>query len=95
MTLTDLLQSQLLDPFRAGLIVALLYTAIRNRAASGFVLPLAAGVVALAVILPSTMGLGAASELGLWRVIGVGVVANAILLAIALAGWHILQRFQR
>jgi len=41
------------------------------------------------------MGLGAAADLGLWTVIGVGVVANAILLAVALAGWQILQRFQR
>ena len=95
MTLIDLLQSQLMDPFRIGLIVALLYTAIRNQAVSGMVLPLAAGVVFLAVILPSTMGLGAAVDLGLWTVIGVGIAANAILLAVVWAGWQILQRLQR
>lgn len=95
MGMVDLLQSQLLDPFRIGLIVALLYTAIRNQAVSGLVLPLAAGVVFLAVILPSTMGLGAAVDLGLWTVIGVGILANSILLAIALAGWLVIQRSQR
>lgn len=95
MTLTDLLQSQLMDPFRIGLVLALLYTAIRNQAVSGFVLPLAAGVMFLAIILPSTMGLGAAAALGLWTVVGVGVIANAILLAVALAGWQIIRQFQR
>ncbi len=94
MSLSDLLQSQLLDPFRLGLIIALLYTTLRNRVATGLALPLAAGVVFVAVILPTTMGLGAAAELGLWTVIGVGIVANAILLAVALAGWWIIRRFQ-
>ena len=95
MTLTELLQSQLTDTFRIGLVVALLYTAVRNRAVSGFALPLAAGLVFLAVILPSTMGLGAAAGLGLWTVVGVGLVANAILLAVALAGWQVIRRVQR
>lgn len=95
MTLIDLLQSQLLDPFRIGLIIALLYTAIRNRANTGSVVPLAAGVVFVAVILPSTMGLGAAETLGLWTVIGVGVLSNVILLSIALVGWQLLKQVQR
>ena len=95
MTLTDLLQSQLTDLFRIGLIVALLYTAIQNRAVTGMALPLAAGVVFVAVILPTTMGLGAAAALGQWVVIGVGILANAILLAVALAGWHLFQRFRK
>lgn len=95
MTLTDLLHSQLLDPFRIGLVVALLYTALRNRAVSGFGLPLAAGVVLLAVILPATRGLGAAAPLGLWTVIATGVVANAVLLAAALAGWQVIARLRR
>jgi len=93
MTLTDLLLSQLLDPFRLGLIVALLYTAIRNQAATGMALPLAAGVAFVAIILPTTIGLGAAEPLGLWAVVGVGVVANAILLALAYGVWQIARRF--
>ena len=95
MTLTDLLYAQLLDPFRIGLILALFYTALRNRVNTGMALPLAAGLVFVAVILPSTMGLGAAEPLGLWTVVGVGVMANAILLGIVLVGWQIVQRLTR
>lgn len=95
MTLTDLLLAQLLDPFRIGLIIALVYTALRNQAATGMALPLAAGVVFVAVILPTTMGLGAAADLGLWKVVSVGVAANAIVLAVVLACWQIVQRLQR
>jgi len=94
MTLTDLLQTQLADPFRIALIVGLHYTALRNQAATGLVLPLAAGVVFVAVILPSTMGLGAAAGLGLWAVVGVGLVANAIILGVVLIGWQIVRRFR-
>jgi len=95
MTLIDLLQSQLLDPFRLGLIVALLYTAEQNRAATGMLLPLAAGVAFVAVILPSTMGLGAAAGLGFWTVAGVGLVANVLILAVAMAAWRIIGRLRR
>ena len=93
MTLTDLLQSQLLDPFRVGMIVALLYTAERNKAVTGMALPLAAGVGFVAVILPSTFGPGAAAELGLWTAVAVGLVANVLILAVAMAGWRVAQRF--
>lgn len=95
MTLTDLLQSQLIDPFRIGLIIALLYTAERNKAATGMALPLVAGLVFVAVILPSTMGLGAAAALPLWQIIGVGIVANITILAVVMAGWRIVQRVRR
>ncbi len=100
MTLTDLLQSQLIDPFRIGLLIALLYTAIQNRAATGMVVPLAAGVVFVAVILPSTMGpgptgSGAAAALPLWQVIAVGLVANAVILAVIMGVWRIVQRLRR
>jgi len=94
MTLTDLLQSQLIDPFRIGLLTALLYTAIQNRAATGMAIPLAAGVVFVAVILPGTMGLGAAAALPLWQVIAVGLVANVVILAVIMAIWRIVQRLR-
>lgn len=92
MTLTDLLQSQLLEPFRIGLIVALLYTALQNQAVTGMLIPLAAGVVFVAVIIPTTMGLGAGYDLT--QVIGVGLVANVLILAVIMAVWRIVQRFR-
>ena len=61
----ELIQSQLLDPFRIGLIVALVFTMFRTRAATGTFIPLTAGVIFVAVILPATQspgqGSGAAS----------------------------------
>jgi len=95
MTLTDVLLSQLSNPFRIGLLIALIYTALQNRAATGLMLPLAAGAVFVAVILPTTMGLGAAAALPLWQVIAVGVVANALILAVAMAIWTVWQRNRR
>lgn len=76
----DLLISQLTDPFRIGLIVALVLTALRNAAVSGMAIPLAAGVVFVAVIIPATMEGGIDAPR-----IGMGIAANVIILAAVLA----------
>jgi chromate transport protein ChrA len=86
----DLLQSQLTDVFRIGLIIALIATTLRTRAQTGVLIPLIAGVVFVAVIIPSTMQPG--SEIPLLERIGVGIVANAIILG---ACWGIWQSIQR
>jgi hypothetical protein len=78
----ELVQSQLLDPFRIGLIVALVFTMLRTRAATGTLLPLALGVVFVAVILPSTRGTG---TVGLIQAVLAGLVSNAIILGIVMA----------
>ena len=78
----ELVQSQLLDPFRIGLIVALVFTMFRTRAATGTLLPLALGVVFVAVILPSTRGTG---TVGLIQAVLAGLVSNAIILGIVRA----------
>jgi hypothetical protein len=87
----DLIQSQLMDPFRIGLIVALVFTMFRTKAATGTVIPLAAGVIFVAVILPSTQGAGAAS---LTEAIAAGVVSNLIILGIVLALVMIVRRLR-
>ena len=92
MTLTQLFTSQLTDLFRIGLLIALIYTTLQNRLQTGLWLPLAAGTVFVAVILPSTMGLGAAQALGYWTVLAVGLLANAVILGVALLAWSIYQR---
>ncbi len=89
----DLLISQLLDPFRIGLIVGLLATALRNRAATGMLIPLVAGVGFIAFLLPSTMGLGLAPNL--MQAFVMGVVANAALLALCLGIWEAYTRLRR
>lgn len=92
MSLTDLLFSQLADPFRIGLIIALFITMLRTEAASGRAIPLAAGAVFVAVIIPVT--LQTTQVLPMWQVVAVGVVANAILIAVVLAAWEIYKRFK-
>ena len=93
MTLPDLLMSQLSDPFRIGLLIALFITMLRTRTASGIWVPLAAGVVFVAVILPTTMQNTLAAPLS--QVIGVGVLANVVIVALIMAAWEVYQRVRR
>ncbi|MES2845394.1 MAG: hypothetical protein V4804_11075 [Pseudomonadota bacterium] len=90
--MTELFISQLLDPFRIGLIVALVITATRTRGVTGTVLPLALGVGFIALMLPMTMA-GAMGE-PLVRLAGVGVVSNTVLLAIVLAARAVFLRLR-
>jgi hypothetical protein len=90
MPLLDLLQTQLTDVFRIGLIIALVVTTLRTQSVTGTILPLLAGVVFVAVIIPMTMP---ATEPA-WRVIGTGLVANLILLAVAMAALQVYRRFR-
>jgi hypothetical protein len=83
MPLTDLLLQQLADPFRIGLIVALVFTAVRTQPVTGTVVPLLAGLLFVAVIIPSTISPPGAD--GFWPAVATGLVANTILLAVVLA----------
>ena len=86
----SLLQSQLTDVFRLGLIVAMIATAMRTRPVMGLTIPLLAGVVFVAVIVPATMQTG--SDIPLLLRVGVGIVANLILLGICLGVWQAFRR---
>jgi len=88
MTFTDLLLSQLTDVFRIGLLIALLLTMLRTRATSGTAIPLAAGVIFVAAIIPMTQG---ATE-PLWRSIATGLLANVMILAVLMAAWALYRR---
>lgn len=85
----DLIQSQLLDPLRIGLIAALVFTMFRTRAATGTLIPLAAGVIFVAVLLPSTQGAPLLTE-----AIAAGILSNLIILGIVLALVLIVQRLR-
>ena len=93
MTVTDLLTAQLTDLFRIGLIIALVVTTARNAAITGKIVPLIAGVVFVAVIIPATMQ--TASGDPLWRLAAVGIAANLIILSIVLAAMAALARLRR
>ena len=87
--MTELIQSQLMDPFRIGLIVALVYTMFRTRAATGTAIPLALGVVCVAVILPTTNPPRAGT---VTDAVLAGLVSNLIILGIVLALAMIVRR---
>ncbi|MCF1707881.1 hypothetical protein L0V05_03515 [Tabrizicola sp. J26] len=90
MDLLQLLQSQLLDPFRVGLIVALMFTQMRTAGSTGAIMPLAFGVLFVAVIAPMTHGgVGLLPDL---RTFLVGIVSNIILLAIVYAIRAVVMR---
>jgi hypothetical protein len=82
----DLLTTQLTDPFRAGLILALFFTMLRTRQDTGIVMPLLAGIVFVAVIIPNTMGTTAPMV----QAIGIGIIANAVLVGIVLGIWKLV-----
>ena len=89
--MTDLLLAQLIDPFRIGLIIALVATMLRTAAVTGRLVPLAAGVVFVAVIIPMTMQAGRGP---VWQAVAVGIVANVIILAVVLGVWTLVRRLR-
>ena len=88
----DLVLSQLTDPFRIGLIIALVVTMLRPSAVTGRALPLTLGVVFVAVILPTTMPGGAAS---LSNAILAGLISNLIILGLVLPIAALVARLRR
>ena len=88
----DLVLSQLTDLFRIGLMIALVVTMLRTSAVTGRVLPLALGVVFVAVILPTTMPRGSAS---LIDAILAGLVSNLIILVPVLAAAALVARLRK
>jgi hypothetical protein len=88
----DILLSQLSDVFRIGLIVALVVTTLKTSAVTGKVLPLALGVVFVAVMLPTTMPSGSTQ---LSSAILMGLVSNAIILLLVLAAAKLIAQLRR
>jgi hypothetical protein len=91
--MVDIVFSQLIDPFRIGMIFFLLMTAIRTRANMGLWMPLGMGVVFIAILIPLTTA--AASPVNRFEAIGLGIVTNALILAVLLAGWTVFEKVRR
>ncbi|WP_156318609.1 hypothetical protein [Rhizobium sp. AAP43] len=88
--------SQFVDPFRLGLVFFLFLTALRTRTATGLLMPLAFGVVFIAILIPLTTGANAVTETsGLTIAIATGVVANAVILAVYLGVWSLWNRVRQ
>jgi hypothetical protein len=90
MSLADILLSQLLDPFRIGLLLALVFTAYNTAGAVGMVVPLILGGAFVAVLIPLTMQQGDTDKT---TAILTGIVVNAILIAIIVAVRAVWSRF--
>jgi hypothetical protein len=90
MTFADLLVAQLLDPFRIGLLIALVFTTLQTAAHTGRLIPLALGGLFVAVLIATTTGSG---EVG--QAIAAGVVTNAMILAVILGLHAIWKRVVR
>lgn len=91
MTFTQLLADQLTDPLRLGLTVALVAVLLRNRDVTAFWLPLAAGVLFIALLLPLTTARGGAAPFAM--AVAVGLLSTALLLALVLGIRHVVLRW--
>ena len=92
METSTLLVQQFTDIFRLGLLAGLIYTTERTRAQTGVLVPLIAGVVFVAVIIPATMPKAGVS---LWQAAATGVVVNAVIVAVFWLAWQTVSRSRR
>jgi hypothetical protein len=90
--LFDLIISQLIDPFRVGLLIGLVITMQRTAAVTGRIVPLVLGVLFVAVMLPTTMP---SSSVSLKEAILAGIASNVILLIPVLALMWLIARVRR
>jgi hypothetical protein len=88
----DLVILQLTDPFRIGLIIALVVTMQRTAAVTGRFIPLILGIVFVAVMLPTTMP---SSTVSVKDAIFAGLVSNVIILLPVLAAAWLIARLRK
>lgn len=84
-----LLKTQAVDVLRIGMLIALMFTMLRTQAVTGTILPLAAGILFVAIIIPLT---NPTSTAPLMMQVGTGIVVNAVYVAIGLVIWSIWKR---
>jgi hypothetical protein len=90
MTAAEIIQLQITDIFRVGLIVALVVTMLRTRAATGVWLPLVAGLAFVAVIIPATTG--GIAGVALATQVGLGLIANLLILVpVGAVVWAVMR----
>ena len=94
MDLVAQLGTQLADPFRIALLVGLVATAERTRAATGTLMPLLLGAAFVAVLIPLTTQAGATGGPP-WLAMATGLAANLLLLAVIFGAWTLVRRLWR
>jgi uncharacterized membrane protein len=78
----DMFIAQLTDPFRIGLVAALFLTSLRTAGTVGSLIPLALGVVFVAVLIPTSLASETPYKMSQ---IGIGIISNVVILAVFLA----------
>jgi len=89
--LYEIFIDQLLDPFRIGLLFFLVLTTLRTAQHTGKLVPLGLGVLFVAALLPTSI---AGPGLDWSTAVAVGIVSNAVILAVLLAGWSLAGRLR-
>jgi hypothetical protein len=89
MDIAPLLLEQVTDVFRLGLLAGLVYTTERTRQQTGVLLPLLAGIVFVAVIIPTTMP---KAGVPFWLATATGLAVNAAVIAVFWAAWQAYSR---
>lgn len=89
MTVSALLVQQFTDVFRLGLLAALIYTTWRTRPQTGVLLPLLAGIVFVAVLIPSTMPISGVPQ---WLAMATGLGVNAVIVAVFWLAWQAIVK---
>ena len=89
MTTPEILLSQLGDPFRLGLLVLVVVLTLGLRVVTDRWPLVLAGAAVVAAILP----LFAEAAAPYWQLLLIGLVANAVLLAVVLAIRHVVLRW--
>jgi hypothetical protein len=92
MDISTLLVEQFTDVFRLGLLAALIYTTERTRLQTGVVLPLVAGSVFIAFIIPATMPAGGVSQ---WLATATGVIVNLVVVSLFWLAWQAVLKSRR
>jgi hypothetical protein len=87
----EMFLNQVLDPFRIGLLFFLVLTTLRTAHHTGMLAPLGLGMLFVAVLLPTSF---AAPGLDWTTAVAVGIVSNAVILAVLLAGWRLAGRLR-
>jgi hypothetical protein len=89
----EIIVAQLADPFRIALLVTLLFTAANAKGVLNRWLPIALGLVFVAVLIPTAMASDEAVPVR--EQIGVGLVSNAIVLGILLFAEAAFERIRK
>jgi uncharacterized membrane protein len=89
MDLSALVVAQFTDIFRLGLLAGLIYTTQRTRQQTGVLLPLLAGIVFVAVIIPATMPVSGVPQLTATLS---GIAVNAVIVGLFWLAWQSISK---